>query len=279
MKKTHLFPIQTLLFLCSLLIAMSSCQKMERPPMHIIPDDSARINGPLQIYLPFEDELMDSAQYNEASPSGTINYIDGIRGRAYQGAADTHIQYPLPPVLAEASSFTVSFWIHTEKHSGGAQAIFTLPNADDFWGNLFATIEGNDSESDNSMLFKFNFAGNWVEFAGNNGLDRLPDMYSKWRHLAFSYDENTSKFSAYLDGEKLSLPATVTNRTKDGEPLGPLKFTSPSRFVIGGYQQHIGISGSADSWMLKYTGVLDQFRLYITALSDAEIQEIFNNKQ
>src|SRR5690606_21226882 len=128
----------------------------------------------------------------------------------------------LTPVLATAGSFTVSFWINTEKHDSGAQSVFMLPNTGDFWGNLFTTIEPNTSTNDNSMLLKFNFAGSWVEFNGNNGVDRLPDMYGKWRHLAFRYDENTSKFAAFLDGELISFPASITVRVRAGAPLGKL---------------------------------------------------------
>ncbi|SEK40984.1 LamG domain-containing protein [Parapedobacter koreensis] len=262
----------------AVLIAASSCQKMDRPPMNIIPDDTARINGPLQFYAPFEDSPDDSAQYQKGSATA-ITFVDGVTGKAYKGASNGQIQYPSAVRMANMTSFTVSFWMNTEKHDGGAQAIFMLPNTEDFWGNLFATIEGNNNPDDNSMLLKFNFAGNWVEFNGNNGLERLPDMYGRWRHLAFTYDESTSKFAAYLDGEPLALPAAVTDRVKDGAPLGPLAFSNVSRFVIGGYQQHIGIRTPADAWMLHYTGMLDQFRVHTRALSATEIAELYTTRQ
>lgn len=259
-------------------LGLSSCQKMERPPMNIIPDDTARINGPLQFYAPFEDSPNDSAQYQEGTATD-VTYVDGVTGKAYQGSTTAQIQYPSAVRMAQMTSFTVSFWMNTEKHDGGAQAIFMLPNTEDFWGNLFATIEGNADPDDNTMLLKFNFAGNWVEFNGNNGLNRLPDMYGQWHHLAFTYDENTSKFAAYLDGEPLSLPATVSDRVKDGAPLGPLAFSNVSRFVIGGYQQHIGIRTPADSWMLHYTGMLDQFRILTRAMTASEIAGLYASKQ
>ena len=255
-----------------------SCQKMERPEMNIIPDDTARINGPLQLYIPFEESLDDSAQYNKAVEAGSFSFIEGPHGKAYKGSTNSYIQYPLPQKLADAESFTISFWLNTSKHTGGAQGIFALPNTTDFWGNIFAIIEGNDSPTDNSMLLKFAFLGNWIEFNGNNGVARLPDMYGKWKHLAFSYDARTSRFSAYLDGEQINLPESITNRMKDGKPLGPLKLISPSRFVIGGFQQHIGVQGTPDSWMLTYNGGLDQFRVYTKALTTAEIKNVYSQR-
>lgn len=258
------------------LIASSfvSCQKMERPPMNIIPDDTARLNGPLQLFLAFEDSPLDSIHDVEGSVAG-VTFVDGHKGKAYKGSSTGQIQFGNAGKLASMTSFTVAFWMNTEKHGGGAQSIFMLPRTSDFWGNLFAMIEGNEDADDNSMLLKFNFAGNWVEFSGNNGVERLPDMYGKWRHLAFSYDENTSKFAAYLDGQAIDLPAAVTDRKKDDAPLGPLAFQDASQFVIGAFQQHIGVGNDPDAWMLHYTGMLDEFKVYTKALTAEEIGNLY----
>jgi hypothetical protein len=274
-----------LLFLALLLSAgmgfgsLTSCQKMERPDLIIIPDDTARLNGPLQRLFAFEGSAIDSIHDTKGNVSGGVTFVDGVRGKAYKGADNGHIEYASAGKLAEMESFTVAFWMNPAKHSEGAQNIFMLPNTDDFWGNMFLMIESNASPTDNSMLAKFNFAGNWIEFNGNNGVERLPDMYGKWRHLAFSYDAKTSKFAAYLDGQKINLPASITDRKKNDAPLGALKFQNVSKFVIGGFQQHIGIKAPADAWMKRYTGMLDQFRVYTKALSDAEVNALFANKK
>lgn len=259
-------------------LGFSSCQKMERPAMEIIPDDTARMNAPLQMYLPFENSVLDSAQFQKGTESN-VTYVNGVRGMAYKGSNNTQLQYPSALKMANMTSFTVSFWMNTEKHDGGAQCVFMLPNTEDFWGNMFMMIEGNNSATDNTMLVKFNFGGNWVEFTGNNGLNRWPDMYGKWNHVVFSYDEVSSKFSVFVNGSRLNLPAAVTDRKKGDAPLGPLAFKNVSKFVIGGFQQHIGIRPPADSWMLRYTGMLDQFRVYTRALSEAEIGNLYAAKQ
>lgn len=260
-------------------LSISSCQKMYRPELVIIPDDTARLNGPLQRYWAFESSTIDSIHENKGTATG-ISYADGVKGKAYKGSTTGQIEYASAGKLADMQSFTVSLWMHTQKHEGGAQSIFMLPNTGDFWGNMFLTIEGNNSPTDNTMLLKFNFAGNWFEFNGNNGLNRLPDMYGKWKHLVFSYDQVTSKFAMYIDGVKQSLPAAKTDlKTAAGAPLGALSFKNVSKFVIGGYQQHVGIRSPAESWMLHYTGMLDQFRVYTRALSDAEVITLYTTKE
>ncbi len=257
---------------------ITSCQKMERPELIIIPDDTARLNGPLQRFFAFENSTIDSVHYVEGTPTG-ISYVDGVNGKAYKGSTAGRIEYASAGKLAEMESFTVSFWMNAEKHTGGAQSVFMMPNTEDFWGNMFLIIEGNDSPTDNSMIMKFNFAGQWVEFTGNNGLERVPDMYGKWKHVAYTYDGATSKFAAYIDGAKMDLPEAATDRKKGTEPLGLLEFNNVSKFVIGGFQQHIGIRGPADAWMLHYTGMLDQFRVYTRAMTEAEVNTLFTSKR
>jgi hypothetical protein len=268
-----------LFLLIGIVSLLASCQKMERPAMNIIPDDLERLNGPLQLYFPFNGNLTDSAQYQKATPSGTINYVAGVNQEAYQGSADSYIRIPLTQNMAELSSFTIAFWMNADKSAPTAQSIFTISNSGDFWGNILAMIEPNTNDADPTMLFKVHFAGNWIEFNGNNGLDRLPGMYGNWKHVAFSYDELSSEFSMYIDGVKLNLPPNVANRVRNGAPLGPLTLDNASQTIIGGFQQNAGISGNADSWMGKYTGLLDQFRMYYKVLSDAEIQALFNEKK
>lgn len=258
--------------------SITSCQKMERPDLIIIPDDTARLNGPLQRYFAFENSVIDSIHDVKGTATG-ITFVDGVKNKAYKGSANGQVEYPSAGKLADMQSFTVAFWMNTQKHTGGAQSVFMMPNTEDFWGNMFLIIEGNDSPTDNSMIAKFNFAGQWLEFTGNNGVARLPDMYGKWHHLAFTYNGNTSQVSAYLDGVKINLPASVADRKNGTAPLGPLKFSNVSKFVIGGFQQHIGIRSPADSWMLHYTGMLDQFRVYTKALTDTEINALFTSKK
>lgn len=255
----------------------TSCQDMYRPELVIIPDDTARLNGPLQLYLAFEESPVDSIHFDEGTASN-VSYTEGVDGMAYQGAENAQIQFASAGKLAEMKSFTVAFWMKTEKHEGGAQSIFMMPNTEDFWGNLFIIIEGNGNPDDNSMQLKLKY-GPWVDFNGNNGMERLPDMYGNWRHLAFTYDGEASVFAAYLDGAPVSLSEAVAHPMANGAPLGPLAFQNVSKFVVGAFQQHIGIQNAPDPWMLRYTGLLDQFRVYTKALTAEEVNALFSNKE
>ena len=159
-----------------------------------------------------------------------------------------------------------------------------IPQTGGFWGNMFMLIEGNGSATDNSMLVKFHFGPDggpndqWVVYENAN---RLPNMYGAWKHLVYTYDAASSKFEVYLDGNKLNMPASITDRKAGANPLGSnFSFKNVSKFIIGGYQQHLGAPWSApDSWMKTYRGMLDQFRIYGKALSAAEVKALFDTKQ
>lgn len=268
------------LFLLGIVVTVFSCQKMVRSDLVLVSDDDPAFSSPLQRLWAFEGTPTDSI-WGSRGTATDISYTDGVKGKAHKGSATGQIEYATAGKVATLESFTIAFWMKAESKDGGAQGVFMLPNPDDFWGNTFMMIDG--PAKNDSMLVKLNFAGNWIEFTGNgtnpNGLNRWPNAYGKWIPVAFTYDAATSKFVAYRDGDKLPLTAAVTDRKKDGAPLGALKFTNPTKFVIGDFQQHIGIRPPAETWMLHYTGGLDQFRIYTKALSDSGIKELFTSKK
>jgi hypothetical protein len=230
--------------------------------------------GNLVSYYAFEGGVVDSVGSITGGATSGTSFMAGRKGQAIKGSTTGSTSYATPAAaITGMTSFTTTMWINTTKHDGGAQCVFMLPNTGDFWGNMFMLIEGNNTASD-SMLIKFNFGGQWAEMTGTN---RLPNMYGTWKHLAFSYNATTSKFSLYLNGTKVTLPASITDRKNGTNPLGPININNNvSKFIIGGYQQHLGTPWSApDSWMLKYTGALDEFRVYNKALVDADINALF----
>lgn len=248
-----------------------SCQKFEVPPMDFKPSDTANLSGPLVRMWAFEGDALDSVTSTKGVVTN-VTFVDGKTGKAFQGASNGMIRVSPAGRLADLKSFTVAHWIKTGKHTGGAQCLWMLPRTSDFWGNMFLMIEGNSG--DDLMQIKFNFAGQWLDFGGAN---KLANMYDRWVHLAFTYDGATSKVKMYIDGQQYTLPSGWEDRVSGGNPLGELAFKDVSGFVIGAFQQHLGSPwGNPDSWMLRYTGQLDQFRIYDYAMSAAEIAGLYN---
>ncbi len=248
----------------------------------------------LVAHFPFEGNVNDA---KGAVTGGALNnggsFTTGRKGLAYtptitdpvNNRTTTFISYSTPGPIATLTSFTTSVWINTNKHDGGAQGVFTLAKQDgSFWGNFFLMIEGNNSPS-NRMFMKLHFEKNtapfvehWIEPHGFGAIDYRPDdMYGAWRHVAWTYDATTSKVGFFINGQKRALPPGSDTRVADGTgtPLGGLNFKNPTKFIIGGMQNHLGAPFNApEPWMLNFTGKLDEFRIYNKALSEIEINAI-----
>lgn len=236
----------------------------------------------LVAHFAFEGNVNDSkGTVTGGTTSGTTSFVPGRKGSAYQGSSNGFIAYSTPGVIASLSSFTVSVWINTAKHDGGAQGIFNLAKQDgSFWGNFFMMIEGNNSP-ENKMFMKMHFEKNtatfvehWIEPGGNF---RPDDMYNAWRQVTWTYDAATSKAGFFVNGQKMALPTGAEDRKADpaGTPLGALSFKNATRLVIGGWQNNLGAPFNApEPWMLNYTGKLDELRFYNKALSEQEISAL-----
>ena len=240
----------------------------------------------LIVKMSFEDNLVDAKGNLTMGSADNITYTNGKVGKAYQGSSSGFATFSgVSSAVSGLSSITSSMWIKTTQHTGGAQCLFMLPKTTDFWGNIFVLIEGTDLTSmqlkvhlQKDVTPSIPWSGQWIDHAGDN---RIPDMYNTWKHVVWTYDENTSKYNIYIDGTKLTLPDGMTNRlTNDvasgGVPLGALANSNVQGFILGGFQQHMGAPwGAPDGWMLPYTGQMDEFRMYKSALSDSEVRSLY----
>jgi hypothetical protein len=236
----------------------------------------------LVAHFPFEGSPADvKGGVSGGTANGPVSWVPGRKGQAYKGAPNAFLSYSNPGPIATLTSFTISMWINTQKHDGGAQGVFMLAKQDgSFWGNFFLMIEGNNSPS-NRMFMKLHFEKNnapfiehWIEPSGDF---RPDDMYGGWRHVTWTYDAATSKVGFFVNGEKRALPPNAEDRKADatGTPLGALNVKNPTRFVIGAFQNQLGAPfNSPEPWMLPYTGALDEFRVYNKALSAQEISAL-----
>jgi hypothetical protein len=106
-------------------------------------------------------------------------------------------------------------------------------------------------------------------------------LNNQWHHMAFVYDQTTSKVTYYVDGQAVpGLPASLTDLKKNGNPYGAIDFKNTYGFVVGGWNKNADLGNGApeDAWITPWQGGLDQFRLYNKALNASEITALFNSK-
>ncbi|MGN6421052.1 MAG: LamG domain-containing protein [Pseudobacter sp.] len=272
---------QSLITICLLAaLAGVACQKLDRPGMPNFPKDPDNPGGILKFYTAFENTEVDSIRANFGTQVNAT-FEAGVTGKAYKGSSNSYIKYPSANDFAKVTSFTISFWMKKTPHApgSGAEFVFALPTTTDIWhkSESFLLIEDGNQSTAALGAFKFMIQDQWFEFVGANRLQNV--LNDQWHHLAFVYDETTSKLTTYIDGNALTgLPANLTDVKNAGNPRGKLSFKNVSGFVIGG-PSHLALNATPDSWMVKYTGSLDQFRIYGKALSATEITALFNSKQ
>jgi Concanavalin A-like lectin/glucanases superfamily len=238
----------------------------------------------LVAHFPFDGNISDAKNsVTGGTANGITSFVAGKKGQAYKGSANGFIAYTIPGGISTLTSFTVSMWVNTERHDGGAQSLFMLSKQDSsFWGNFFMLIEGQNPATPQNMFMKLHFEKNNADFKEHwiepfDSILRPADMYGAWRHVAWSYDQNTSKVTWYINGQKRALPADMELRKADaaGTLLGALNFKDATKFVIGGFQNNLGAPyNTPEPWMLNYKGMLDEFRIYNKALSETEVNAI-----
>jgi hypothetical protein len=266
-------------------VGCAACKKLDRPPLGDYPKDSNPPGGPLKFYAAFDgtskDPLMNAVDSVRANfPSDNpLTSVTGPTGHAIQGDGTKFIKYAgANDFPTTASSFSISFW---EKRNGipngNAAFLFTIPSGNNQWGtygfSMFLLFDWGTWTPTSSAIVKFYMVDdnckcdNWLTWEGNNKVPNVQD--NNWHHMVFVYDAASSKLTLYVDGvANPNVPQWGTH--------GPLKMdaTKVQGLNIGG-NDNIKDLGWGQNW----DGGIDQFRLYSKALSTAEIQSLYTNKQ
>lgn len=262
-----------------------SCQDLDRPELgDNYPKDANAPGGPLKFYTAFDGKtnnpLMNAVDSVRAKfpIDNPLSSMDGANGKALQGAKYKYVKFSSANDFAQnAKSFSISVW--AKKGSMATDHIFSLSAPADYhWtaASMFLLTEGNVAAPILKFFVKDSAGEKWFEWAGNN---TVPGFYDgNWHHLVFSYDASTSKMTLYKDGVAHNF---VPEWSGHGNvSLEPTKITG---LKIGAGPQEFSaseIQNGADDWLKNsWTGGIDQFRMYTTALTAAEVKDLYNKKK
>lgn len=293
MKSSYYFikilPLAVLLF---------ACQKMERPALGDYPKDANPPGGPLEFYAAFDgtttNPLMNAVDSIYASyPSDNpLTSVDGVSGKAIQGAAKKFIKYPSFNNWAKSNSFTISVWFkkdgQTKNNTGGngPEYILSLRSSEnDFhWSNaiMFLFLEGDNAACavkaqtvSHSNPSNLNSAAvdNWFTWEGGQTIAGL--LNNQWHHLALVYSETNSSMTLYIDGV-----ANPNIKTWAGHGAMRLAADKIGEYRVGRGPRNDSDGDGESGWLQSsFKGSMDQLRLYNKALTASEISGLFTGKK
>ncbi len=259
----------------------------------------------------FENNITESKNNITGVPT-SVGYTAGAKGQAWQGS-NTENRYAVfsgANAIGALNNFTFSFWINTAGsvapdvpgQGKGAQGIFTLVKPTEFWGAMNLFLENPDASKPNRFLLKLLIENKrtGVVWQSQSPVLNVDNKLNTWVHVAFAYDATTSKISVYTDGAlaasvsgpyspEAGYPGTYTlfadnpgdAANSNGAPLwGAIDFGGTfNQVVLGSHQFETNTSLTSahgqEDWATSFVGKLDEFRIYKSALTLAEVNSIY----
>ena len=189
----------------------------------------------------------------------------------------------------------------------GIQGIFSLVNPAGFWGGLNLFLENPDNARPNTLRLKMGIENKRVAWGGQGPIFNIDGAIDTWIQVVLTYDAVTSRYTVYKNGEKgtTSIYGTPygpftdvtgscvlygdnpggpdgSNGNPNNAPLyGALVFATPnlSQLVIGSNQfstsPSLTTTHGDEGWATDYAGLLDEMRIYKSALNASEVVALY----
>jgi hypothetical protein len=202
-------------------------------------------------YWSFENNYKDLIKKTEAAKVGTPGFAAGKIGKAFAGAANSYLTIPITEV-AKSNTFSATFWYKVNPSPDRSGILNASPAGEDRTKGFRLFREGSAT----SQQIKVN-VGTGTGETWNDG-DFLVAPATDWVHIALTI--SGSKATIYFNG---AVAREVDNKGLD--------WTGCSVLTIGsGAPNFTYWSHGAD------LSLYDELHLYSKALTQAEIQAIWN---
>lgn len=203
------------------------------------------------LYLPFDGDANEKVAIVDAAVTGTPKYAAGKKGKAYFGATDAYITYPLSDSLKKSQEVTIAFWykLNAVPDRAGIIAIGTDTDTDKKHSSGFRLFRENGAKN-----IKLN-VGVGTGDIWNDGITDAPT--TGWIHIAVVISKTSS--IVYLNGVQAKTSALSAPINWDGCSSMTIASGEPT----SSYGEHFSdLSG------------YDEFRIFKKALTDTEVMAI-----
>ncbi|MBL7965752.1 MAG: LamG domain-containing protein [Prolixibacteraceae bacterium] len=211
-------------------------------------------------YMPFEGNYKELISKSDATKVGSPTFADGKLGKAYAGAADSHLTFPTTNL--KNSTFSAVFWMKINATPDRAGILVMGPPdaaAPTAMNNRTSGFRFFRENAGGKQRFKLN-AGNGTAdswFDGGAAADVDPTT-GTWNH--FAYTISGTECVVYINGEI----------AKQGT-FGGIDWTGCDILsIMSGAPRFTGWSHFSD------LSLMDELRIFNKALTQAEVKTIMN---
>ncbi len=249
----------------------------------------------LVAYFPFDGNSNEKISGTAAVSSSAVSYTTGIRGQAYQGAANAYDTLPLNSTgitnFSGLQSYSLSFWfkVSAQQPSGNPGGIFFLEGTNT-QNELIYEMESYAPVSGDSLQLHHGFTNlgspGWQGFT-MAAFDTSATAIGNWQHVVTTYDGSTSTYTIYFNGISVQNQSAwgwqnpnILYQQSDitGPKQGNLSFASdpPKTILIGTWPLGLyGVSPTTLGGNGCFLGQLDELRVFNIALSQQDVANLY----
>ena len=253
---------------------MLSCQKKFDPASYApaesfggFASSDAIEPSSLVAHFAFENTLIDSVSKTSATNYGTT-FTPGLKGQGLQVGLNNYAIFTPTAGLTGLQSMTVAFWMNTTQDTLGTQELVDFVDSNQFWSNLDMFLDGQTSSG---CVFKIHCYGSAGTQEAWLTSWNLTSPWGVWTHIALTYDATSNTFTFYVNGTQIG---TTTQAN-----FGNLNFSNFPAIVFGTSQfettPSLTSGATSQSWASYVLGVMDELRIYSTALSGTEVRSLY----
>ncbi|PZX94636.1 LamG domain-containing protein [Flavobacterium aquariorum] len=246
----------------------------------------------------FDGNLNDSKSNITGLVGTNVGFGDGIKGNAYLGSS-SEARYAIGNATSKITSlndYSISFWMNTANtvpdggspaQGKGAQGIFSIVRPTEFWGGINLFLENPDSPFPDRLRVKLEVENGrtGVVWKTQAIIMNIDNSLNTWVHVVLCYNSGTSTISCYANG--VLNTSAIWYANDPGGPSNPNNAPKYGAFEMVGTNGKIVFgthqfettpplnNGSDQGWATSFVGLIDEFRIYDSALTDNEVTALY----
>jgi hypothetical protein len=246
----------------------------------------------------FDGNIQDSKNGITDGVGTNVGFGNGIKGNAYLGSS-SEARYVIGNAASKITSlnnYTISFWINTANtvpdggspaQGKGAQGIFSIVRPTEFWGAMNLFLENPDGGFPDRLRLKLlvDNGRSGVVWKSQSIIMNIDNSLNTWVQVVMCYNSAKSTISCYTNGSLNSSALWYANdpggadNPNNAPKYGAFEMTGTNGKVVFGTHQFETTpplnNGSQQDWATSYAGLMDEFRIYDSALTDNEVTALY----